>query len=170
MNLLINILCVLVESFLLFRITDTMLEYRFSESKHLYPLFCYLLLNFSRFLIHQYNLISPKEVPKVLCSISLFAIIVIFYQDHLLNKVLWFCFNYFVTTILEVGAIFLIVALLRFDTEFVLRNVTTNIYCLIISKFFNLIVVEYTVRKFRHNFVALIPFKRELFFILSLKY
>lgn len=170
MNTLLNILSIILESFLFFRITNSMLTFDSKKGKNLYPFFCYISINSLRYFVIQYNLISSRMIPRVAALILLFLVVILFYKDSLLSKLIWYSLYYLLTMIFEVIAFLLILTILHFDTEYILSNFTTNAYCLIISKFLNLVTVEYIVRRFQHTIIVPKGFRLELASILLMDF
>lgn len=170
MILLINIISIIIESLILFRITHAMLKSSYNNSKRLLPLLCYLVINFGRFFVMTYQLISHDIIARILALFLILLVVIFSYQDKLLPKLLWYSFNYLLNIIFDITALLIIQAVLQYKTEYILSTVPTTAYCYIISKFLNILAVEYTVRRFHHSIIIPKPFKLELVFILILDF
>lgn len=170
MILLIDIISIIIETLILFRITNTMLKSNYNNSKRLLPLLCYLVINLGYFFVITYHLFSYDIIAKILSPFLILLVVIFFYQDKLLSKLLWYSFNYLLYIIFDITALLIIQVVLQCKTEYLLSTAPTTAYCYIISKFLNILAVEYTVRRFHHNIIIPKSFKLELVFILILDF
>lgn len=170
MILLLNIISMIIDSLILFRITHTMLKSKYDNILRFVPLLCYLYINFCRFFVMTYQLISYDIIAKTLAPLLILLAVIFFYQDKLLPKLLWYSFCFLLNIICDIIALLIIQAVLQSKTDYILSTVQSTAYCYIISKFLNILAVEYTVRRFHHTITIPKPFKLELVFMLILDF
>ncbi|HAU84250.1 MAG TPA: hypothetical protein DCW90_01675 [Lachnospiraceae bacterium] len=170
MILLFDIISNIIETLILFRVTNTMLSSNRNNILRLFPLLCYFVINFGCFFAMMYQLFSCNIVAKVLAPFLTLLVVIFFYQDKLLTKLLWYSFNYLLYIIFDITALLIVKVVLQCNTEYLLSTAPITAYCYIISKFLNIVAVEYTVRRFHHSIIIPKPFKLELVFILILDF
>ncbi|SES77638.1 sensor histidine kinase [[Clostridium] polysaccharolyticum] len=170
MKLLVNIISLLIESFLAFRITDSKLVFKYNPKNHVIPFFLFLMINSIRYLAIRNITFLSSTAMRITALFLIFLVIMLFYQDKLYLKLWWYSYNYLLNIALEVVSILIVSTLLRVNQEYILQTFSTYTYCLIISKFLNILIVEYTARKFQYAVIVPKSFKFELIIILLLDF
>lgn len=167
---LIDFISIIIETLILFRITNAMLKSNYNNNKRFLPLLCYLIINLGHFFAMTCDLFSNDIIARILALILTLLVVIFSYQDKLFPKLLWYSFNYLLYIIFDITALLIIQVVLQCKTEYLLSTAPTTAYCYIISKFLNILAVEYTVRRFHHSIIIPKPFKLELVFILILDF
>ena len=126
MILLFDIISYIIETLILFRITNTMLSSNHNNILRLFPLLCYFVINFGCFFAAMYQLFSCDIVPKILIPLLTLLVIIFFYQDKLLTKLLWFSFVYLLYLIFDITALLIVKVVLQCNTEYLLSTAPTT--------------------------------------------
>lgn len=170
MNVVLNIVSILIESFLIFRITDSKLTFQYNTKKHYIPLILFFVINTVRYHAIKYiDFLSPTAM-KVTALILVFLVVLVFYEDNFFSKLVWYSYNYLLAVSLEVVSILIVSAIIGCEQNYVFNHFSSYAYCLVIAKFLNILIVEYTARQFRYAIIVPKSFKLELVLILILDF
>ena len=170
MEIVLSIVSILIESLLIFRITDSKLTFKYNTKKHYIPLILFFVINTVRYHASKYiDFFSPTAM-KVTTLVLVFLVVIVFYEDNFFSKLVWYSYNYLLTAILEVVSILIVSAIIGCNQHYVFSHMSSYAYCLVISKFLNILIVEYTARRFRYAIIVPKSFKLALVLILILDF